>query len=300
MVDAGIPGFAGTIQRAAERRFGGARPSAIVLTHGHFDHVGALHQLAEAWDAPIYAHPLELPYLDGRSAYPPPDPSVGGGLMARTSPLFPPGPFHFEGRLRPLSGWTPGPDAGATGPVPNMSDWEWHHTPGHTPGHVSLFRARDRALVAGDAFVTTKQESLSAVWAQREELHGPPMYYTADWDAARASVQRLAQLAPSVAVTGHGLPMRGDALAGGLEALARDFDHVARPAYGRYALMPARADASGTTFVPPPVPDATPWALLGTAALAGLLVATVRRDGGRDGARDRGHDAPRRVRHSRD
>jgi hypothetical protein len=103
-----------------------------------------------------------------------------------------------------------------------------------------------------------------------------------------------------VAVTGHGLPMRGDALAGGLEALARDFDHVARPAYGRYALMPARADASGTTFVPPPVPDATPWALLGTAALAGLLVATVRRDGGRDGARDRGHDAPRRVRHSRD
>jgi glyoxylase-like metal-dependent hydrolase (beta-lactamase superfamily II) len=170
-----------------------------------------------------------------------------------------------------------------------MSDWEWHHTPGHTPGHVSLFRARDRALVAGDAFVTTKQESLSAVWAQREELHGPPMYYTPDWDAARASVQRLAQLAPSVAVTGHGLPMRGPGLAEGLDALARDFDRVARPAYGRYVLMPARADASGVTFVPPPVPDATPWALLGTAALAGLLVATVRRDGGRRAVPRRSH-----------
>ena len=143
---------------------------------------------------------------------------------------------------------------------------------------MSLFRARDRALVAGDAFVTTKQESAVAVYEQRQELHGPPMYYTPDWDAARASVQHLARLAPSVAVTGHGLPMRGDALAEGLTALARDFDRVARPAYGRYALMPARADASGVTFVPPPVPDATPWALLGTAALAGLLVATVRRD----------------------
>jgi hypothetical protein len=48
----------------------GARPAAIVMTHGHFDHVGALASLAERWDVPIYAHPLELPYLDGRSSYP--------------------------------------------------------------------------------------------------------------------------------------------------------------------------------------------------------------------------------------
>lgn len=278
LVDAGIPGFAGTIVRAAEKRFGGSRPSAIVLTHGHFDHVGALAQLADQWDVPIYAHPLELPYLTGRSAYPPPDPSVGGGLLARTSPLFPPGPFDFSPRVRALSGWTPGAAVGDTGPVPNVPDWQWYHTSGHTPGHVSLFRARDRALVAGDAFVTTRQESLAAVYEQRQELHGPPMYYTPDWDAARASVERLAALEPSVAVTGHGLPMRGEVLADGLQVLARDFDAVARPARGRYARTPARADASGVTFVPPPVPDATPWALLGTAALAGLLAATVRRD----------------------
>jgi glyoxylase-like metal-dependent hydrolase (beta-lactamase superfamily II) len=223
----------------------------------------------------VYAHELELPYVTGRSAYPPPDPTVGGGLMARTSPLFPPGPFDVGDRARALPGSAGGGD---TGEVPGAPDWRWHFTPGHTPGHVALFRARDKALVAGDAFVTTKQESAAAVYTQRVEVHGPPMYYTPDWDAARASVERLAALDPLVAVTGHGQPLRGDALAEGLRALARDFDRVARPAQGRYVREPARADASGVTYVPPPVPDATPWALVGTAALLGLLTATVRRD----------------------
>ena len=63
----------------------GNRPAAILLTHGHFDHVGALKTLAEEWDVPVYAHTLELPYLTGRSSYPPPDPSVGGGAMAAMS-----------------------------------------------------------------------------------------------------------------------------------------------------------------------------------------------------------------------
>src|SRR3954464_15941064 len=86
LIDAGLIGSAGTIARAAERRFGeSSRPLAIVLTHGHFDHVGALEKLAERWDVPIYVHELEAPFLNGTRSYPPPDPSVGGGLMARLS-----------------------------------------------------------------------------------------------------------------------------------------------------------------------------------------------------------------------
>src|SRR5438067_1299919 len=57
LIDTGIPGSAGAIARAARKRFGeNSRPAAIILTHGHFDHVGAVKTLADEWETPIYAH----------------------------------------------------------------------------------------------------------------------------------------------------------------------------------------------------------------------------------------------------
>ncbi len=91
LVDTGLRGSAGRIRRAAERLFN-PPPLAILLTHGHFDHVGGLPQLARDWGVPVYAHPLEMPYLTGVSPYPPPDPTVGGGTQSWLSPLYPRGP----------------------------------------------------------------------------------------------------------------------------------------------------------------------------------------------------------------
>ena len=242
LIDAGLPGTKGLIKSAAAERFGpDARPAAIIMAHGHFDHVGALEDLADDWDPPVYAHPLERPDLSGRAAYPPGDPSVGGGLMAALARLYPRGPVDVGARLQALLD---------DGTLPGMPGWRPIHTPGHSAGHVSFWRDVDRALIIGDALVTTAQESAYAVAVQRPEVHGPPMYYTVEWDKAATSVAQLAELEPETVITGHGVPMRGPEMRIALHRLARDFDRIAVPQDGRYLRTPARAE-DGSAYCDP-------------------------------------------------
>lgn len=226
LIDTGFVGMGRRIELAAADRFGeNVPPAAIILTHGHFDHIGSVCHLADKWDVPIYASSEELPYLDGSLSYPPADPTVGGGLMAALSPLFPRGPIDVSPWLRAL------PDNGA---VPEMPGWRWLATPGHSPGHISLWREKDRTLIAGDAFITTRQESVYAVAKQKPEIHGPPMYYTPDWDRARDSIRRLADLDPQLVIAGHGPAMEGEEMLQALHRLADHFDEIALPEQGRY------------------------------------------------------------------
>lgn len=263
LIDAGLPGSAGTIRQHAAKVFEANPPVAIVLTHAHFDHAGSLDDLVDAWPGvPVYAHPLELPYLTGRSSYPPPDPTVGGGLMAWISFLYPKHPYDLGERVQAL------PEDGT---VPGLPGWRWVPTPGHTPGHVSFFREADRVLVAGDAFTTVVAESGLATLTQRQVVHGPPAYFTPDWDAARLSVATLLSLAPEVAATGHGIPMHGEELRWQLERLAVNFNAKSRPKMGRYVHEPATADASGVRSVPPPL--LSPW--VKGLALAGVALAAI-------------------------
>lgn len=226
LIDAGMPKSADEIISVVEERYGSkSRPKAIILTHGHFDHVGGLIELIEMWDVPVYAHTLEIPFLSGKQNYPEPDPTVNNGLVAKMSPIFPNEAINLGGNLKVLP---------SDGSVPFMAGFRWIHTPGHSPGHISLFREKDKVLIAGDAFVTVKQESLYKVITQTKEISGPPQYFTTDWLAARASIEKLAILKPSVAITGHGLPMKGEELTSNLKKLVDDFDQIALPKQGKY------------------------------------------------------------------
>lgn len=226
LIDAGMPHSANEIIDVTEKHFGAtSRPKAIILTHGHFDHVGAIVELIEHWEMPVYAHELEFPFLTGQTSYPEPDPTVEGGMVAKMSPMFPNEPINIGRHVEKLP---------SDGSVPSMPGFRWIHTPGHTPGHISLFREKDRSLIAGDAFVTVKQDSLYKVLTQEQEINGPPRYLTTDWKASKESVEKLASLKPEIAVTGHGLPMSGELLSESLEKLVRNFDKIAVPDFGKY------------------------------------------------------------------
>ncbi len=242
LVDTGLPMSDGRIRRAAKSKYGDKKPSAIILTHGHFDHAGAAFALAEQWNVPIYAHRLEMPYLTGESDYPPQDPTVGGAI-AFMSRFFPHSGYDFGNLVHAI------PENGEIVELPN---WKIFHTPGHTAGHVSLWRESDRTLLVGDALTTMNLDSWVSQITEKQEFCPPPAPFTTDWQAARRSVEFLADLEPNVVGAGHGKPIADANTAQQLKEFARNFEP---PRKGRYVETPAVTDEHGVVAVPPPATD---------------------------------------------
>ena len=257
LVDTGVRPALAQLRAAANEL--GRNPVAIVLTHGHFDHAGCAGELGRDWDVPVYVGKREKPFLDGEDAYPPSDPTVGGSL-AQISRFVPPLKFDISDVLE----FYP-----EDGKLDVLKGWQIIETPGHSPGHVSLWHEDDRVLLAGDALCTADMDSLVDMTTLKPTQFargGTP--FVPDWHQAKHSLGKLADLEPSTVAAGHGIPMTG----GDVPQKLRDFYHsFTPPKHGRYVDVPAQTNEQGVTFLPPAPPDPIPR----NAAIGALAGAAV-------------------------
>jgi len=198
IVDTGFPRSWGSLGRAL-RALGRSHADveAIVLTHGHFDHMGFARRAAVELQVPVWAHERELPVVRHPWRY---DHERSRLRYARHLRFL--AIFAGMGAMGAL--WVKGLDgarayeAGATLPVPGRPTVVF--TPGHTYGHSALHFADRGALIAGDAVVT-----LDPYTGRR----GPQIVSgaaTADSAEALRSLDAVAETGAATVLTGHGPP----------------------------------------------------------------------------------------------
>jgi len=153
----------------------------IVVTHCHVDHTRGLAAIKAATGARVAIHEADSVFVSGKEKYPPPGGAMGFAFSVM-SPFFKTTPVEPDLILK----------EGDT-----VGRLEVLHTPGHTPGSISLFDRQDRVLFVGDTVRFTKGR-----------LEGPPPRFTQRMDQAKTSIERLSSLDFEVMLSGHGEPLR--------------------------------------------------------------------------------------------
>ena len=179
LIDTALPGSADGLIKAAENLGGEIR--RIALTHGHGDHVGSLDALRERLGAQVE---VLMPELDARIHA---GEKVVDGKLPGSWPTL---------KTVPDRRLAAGDRVGSLEVVPS---------PGHTPGHISFFDTRDRALIVGDTFTTFGHPAVSSHFYWRF-----PFAAMATWDKAKniESARVLRRLEPAVLAVGHGPVVR--------------------------------------------------------------------------------------------
>jgi glyoxylase-like metal-dependent hydrolase (beta-lactamase superfamily II) len=171
LVDAGLPGSTDRIRNAfAEADLSFSTVADVVLTHQDGDHAGGCKEVVAETGATVFAHREAVPFVDGRKPPVKGDPADRPPAVGVDVELVDGVRFRTE-----------------AGPM------EVLHTPGHAPGHVSLFFPDPGLLVAGDALTVADGE-----------LSGPDPQFTPDLDRASESVGTLAELGVETTLCYHG------------------------------------------------------------------------------------------------
>ena len=197
IIDAGLPGYYRDIPRelaAMGRTVADVR--ALVLTHGHTDHIGFAERLRSRQQVPVSVHAADAALARGEV----PNPAKGLG-PTRIGPLL--GFLWFSalhGGIRTPKLQQVGTFGdGATLDVPGSPRVVL--TPGHTPGSAVLHVPSRNALFVGDALAT---------YAVTTGARGPQVApFTADAIQAVASLARLEEVSAELVLPGHGDPWTG-------------------------------------------------------------------------------------------
>jgi hydroxyacylglutathione hydrolase len=187
MFDAGIKAMS-TGLAAAASTLGGL--NRVVLGHAHPDHRGA----APALQVPTLCHPADRVDAEGD----------GGMHYFDFSKVSLPGRWTLP-RLLPV--WDGGPVAIAdtVEEGDDVSGFRVVHIPGHAPGMIALFRGSDRVALTSDCFYT-----LDIGTGRHGGPRLPSAGFNLDTEQARASIRKVAALAPAVDWPGHAEPVTGD------------------------------------------------------------------------------------------